>query len=171
VRQNRVKERVKVAFPGKRAIYRYAQDDLLLHDPRAGHPFHCRARHRVLPLQDFSRDEYPGHHEPYCGRSSPDDRQFPEGRRGDLGFVLNTNSYGDLTDPEKSFAVFAQLQRYSNAFVDLGVFDQDGIHVSTRDPTRLVASITGRRNGSAMSCRRDTTSATFSLGLGGFLTL
>jgi len=34
--------------------------------------------------------------------------------------------------------VFTQLQRYSNAFVDLGVFDQDGIHVMYQGPYRLV---------------------------------
>jgi len=71
-----------------------------------------------------------------------DHRQMIDGflreRRGDLGFILNTSSYGDLTDPEKFYAQFAQLQRYSNAFVDLGVFDQDGIHVMYQGPYRLV---------------------------------
>ena len=63
---------------------------------------------------------------------------FLRERRGDLEFILNTNSYRDLTDPEKFFAVFTQLHRYSNAFVDLGVFDQDGIHVMYQGPYRLV---------------------------------
>jgi two-component system NtrC family sensor kinase len=63
---------------------------------------------------------------------------FLKERRGDLAFILNTNSYGDLTDPEKFYALFTQLQRYSNAFVDLGVFDQDGIHVMYQGPYRLV---------------------------------
>ena len=71
-----------------------------------------------------------------------DHRQMIDGflreRRGDLGFILNTSSYGDLTDPEKFYTQFAQLQRYSNAFVDLGVFDQDGIHVMYQGPYRLV---------------------------------
>jgi two-component system, NtrC family, sensor kinase len=71
-----------------------------------------------------------------------DHRQMIDGflkeRRGDLGYILNTNSYGDLTDPEKFYAVFTQLQRYSNAFVDLGVFDQEGIHVMYQGPYRLV---------------------------------
>ena len=71
-----------------------------------------------------------------------DHRQMIDGflreRRGDLGFILNTNSYGDLTDPEKFYALFTQLQRYSNAFVDLGVFDPDGIHVMYQGPYRLV---------------------------------
>ena len=71
-----------------------------------------------------------------------DHRQMIDGflkeRRGDLGFILNTNSYVDLTEPERFYALFAQLQRYSNAFVDLGVFDQDGIHVMYQGPYRLV---------------------------------
>jgi two-component system NtrC family sensor kinase len=71
-----------------------------------------------------------------------DHRQMIDGflreRRGDLAFILNTNTYGDLTDPEKFYVLFMQLQRYSNAFVDLGVFDQDGIHVMYQGPYRLV---------------------------------
>jgi two-component system NtrC family sensor kinase len=63
---------------------------------------------------------------------------FLKERRGDLGFIINTNSYEDLTDPEKFYKVFTQLQRYSNAFVDLGVFDQEGIHVMYQGPYRLV---------------------------------
>jgi two-component system NtrC family sensor kinase len=63
---------------------------------------------------------------------------FLKERRGDLGFIINTNSYEDLTDPEKVYKVFTQLQRYSNAFVDLGVFDQEGIHVMYQGPYRLV---------------------------------
>lgn len=71
-----------------------------------------------------------------------DHRQMIDGflreRRGDLAFILNTNSYADLTDPERFYNLFTQLQRYSNAFVDLGVFDQDGIHVMYQGPYRLV---------------------------------
>jgi two-component system, NtrC family, sensor kinase len=63
---------------------------------------------------------------------------FLRERRGDLGYILNTNSYENLTDPEKSYTLFTQLQRYSNAFVDLGVFDQEGIHVMYQGPYRLV---------------------------------
>ena len=63
---------------------------------------------------------------------------FLRERRGDLEFILHTNSYRDLTDPEKFFAIFTELQRNSNAFVDLGVFDQEGIHVMYQGPYRLV---------------------------------
>jgi two-component system NtrC family sensor kinase len=63
---------------------------------------------------------------------------FLRERRGDLEFVLNSYSYQDLTDPQKFYHVFTQLQRYSNAFIDLGVFDQEGIHVMYQGPYRLV---------------------------------
>jgi two-component system NtrC family sensor kinase len=63
---------------------------------------------------------------------------FLRERRGDLGFILNNNTYGELTDPERFYGIFTQLQRYSNAFVDLGVFDQEGIHVMYQGPYRLV---------------------------------
>ena len=63
---------------------------------------------------------------------------FLRERRGDLGYILNTNTYGEVTEPERFYRVFTQLQRYSNAFVDLGVFDQDGIHVMYQGPYRLV---------------------------------
>ena len=63
---------------------------------------------------------------------------FLRERRGDLEFILHTNSYRDLTDPEKFLAAFTELQRNSNAFVDLGVFDQEGIHVMYQGPYRLV---------------------------------
>jgi two-component system NtrC family sensor kinase len=63
---------------------------------------------------------------------------FLRERRRDLGFILDTNTYESLTDPEKFYAVFTQLQRNSNAFVDLGVFDQEGIHVMYQGPYRLV---------------------------------
>ncbi len=71
-----------------------------------------------------------------------DHRQMIDGflreRRGDLEFILRTNSYRDLTEPEKFLTVFTELQRNSNAFVDLGVFDQEGIHVMYQGPYRLV---------------------------------
>jgi two-component system NtrC family sensor kinase len=63
---------------------------------------------------------------------------FLRERRRDLGFILDTNTYESLTDPEKFYAVFTQLQRISSAFVDLGVFDQEGIHVMYQGPYRLV---------------------------------
>ena len=69
---------------------------------------------------------------------------FLRERRANLEFVLNSYSYADLTDPEKFYHVFTQLQRYSNAFLDLGVFDQEGIHVMYQGPYRLVGRDYGK---------------------------
>jgi len=63
---------------------------------------------------------------------------FLRERRGDIDLIVNTHSYEELTDPESSYKVFTQLQRHSSAFVDLGVFDQEGVHVMYQGPYRLV---------------------------------
>ena len=63
---------------------------------------------------------------------------FLRERRANLEFVINSYSYADLTEPEKFYDVFTQLQRSSNAFLDLGIFDQEGIHVMYQGPYRLV---------------------------------
>jgi len=138
VRQNRAKERVKVAFPEKD---QYTGMRRMI--------FFCMILVPVIPFIAVLGIGY-YHFKTSLETSTlatmnrivEDHRQmidsFLRERRGDLGFILNTNSYGDLTEPEKFYAVFAQLQRYSNAFVDLGVFDQDGIHVMYQGPYRLV---------------------------------
>lgn len=58
-------------------------------------------------------------------------------RRSDLGFVLNTHSYESLGNPETVKAALALLQQSSNAFVDLGVFDETGMHVAYQGPFEL----------------------------------
>lgn len=65
-------------------------------------------------------------------------------RRANLEFVLNAYSYKDLTEPEKFYQVFKLLQRSSNAFLDLGVFDEQGIHVMYQGPYRLVGRDYGK---------------------------
>jgi len=138
LRPNRAKERVKVAFPEKD---QYTGMRRMI--------FFCMILVPVIPFIAVLGIGY-YHFKASIETSTlatmnrivEDHRQmidtFLRERRGDLGFILNTNSYGDLTDPEKFYRVFTQLQRYSNAFVDLGVFDQDGIHVMYQGPYRLV---------------------------------
>jgi len=65
-------------------------------------------------------------------------------RRANLEFVVNSYSYADLAEPEKFYHVFTQLQRSSNAFLDLGLFDQEGIHVMYQGPYRLVGRDYGK---------------------------
>jgi two-component system, NtrC family, sensor kinase len=69
---------------------------------------------------------------------------FLRERRNNLEFVLNSYGYEDLTDPRQFSHVFTQLQRYSNAFLDLGVFDQEGIHVIYEGPFLLAGRDYGK---------------------------
>jgi two-component system NtrC family sensor kinase len=69
---------------------------------------------------------------------------FLRERRANLEFVVNSYSYADLTEPEKFYHVFTQLQRASNAFLDLGLFDQEGIHVMYQGPYRLAGRDYGK---------------------------
>ena len=71
---------------------------------------------------------------------------FLRERRANLEFVLNSYSYTDLTEPEKFYHVYTQLQRSSNAFLDLGLFDQEGIHVMYQGPYRLVGRDYGKED-------------------------
>jgi two-component system NtrC family sensor kinase len=138
VRQNPSKERVKVAFPEKDQYTGMRRMIFLCMILVPVIPFiavlaigyyHFKTSLETSTLATMNRVV-----EDHCQMIDG----FLKERRGDLGFILNTNSYGDLTDPEKFYAVFRQLQLYSNAFVDLGVFDQDGIHVMYQGPYRLV---------------------------------
>ena len=71
---------------------------------------------------------------------------FLRERRANLEFVLNSYSYTDLTEPEKFYHLYTQLQRSSNAFLDLGLFDQEGIHVMYQGPYRLVGRDYGKED-------------------------
>jgi two-component system NtrC family sensor kinase len=70
-----------------------------------------------------------------------DHRQMIEGflreRQADLKFVLNSYSYRHLINGDQLDRVFAHLQSQSEAFVDLGVFDEKGIHVAYHGPYEL----------------------------------
>jgi two-component system NtrC family sensor kinase len=59
-------------------------------------------------------------------------------RKANLAFVLASHTYNELADPETLYKVFARLQKESPAFVDLGVFNEEGIHVAYQGPYRLV---------------------------------
>lgn len=58
-------------------------------------------------------------------------------RTADLEFILNAYSYDELSRPEYLGAVFKNLKARSAAFVDLGVFDQEGNHVAYEGPYEL----------------------------------
>lgn len=63
---------------------------------------------------------------------------FLSERRADLEFVLHAYDFNDLADPVILGHTFKRLKRESSTFIDLGVFNKDGIHVSYQGPYRLV---------------------------------
>ena len=63
---------------------------------------------------------------------------FLRERKADLEFVLHSFRFEQLADPQELYKVFTHLQEKSVAFVDLGIFNDEGIHVAYHGPYRLV---------------------------------
>ncbi|MBN2126259.1 MAG: two-component sensor histidine kinase [Deltaproteobacteria bacterium] len=63
---------------------------------------------------------------------------FLQERKANLEFILHSYEYEDLADPQILYNIFVQLQKESNAFVDLGVFNEEGIHVTYQGPYKLI---------------------------------
>jgi two-component system, NtrC family, sensor kinase len=66
---------------------------------------------------------------------------FLQERKADLEFILHSYTFEYLSQHENLLKVFERLQLKSNTFVDLGVFDQDGVHVSYQGPYKLTGRI------------------------------
>ena len=66
---------------------------------------------------------------------------FLRERKHDLEFILNSYTFEDLRRSENLDTVFDHLQRGSQAFVDLGVFNEAGVHVAYHGPYRLVGKV------------------------------
>ncbi|MBU1171392.1 MAG: two-component sensor histidine kinase [Proteobacteria bacterium] len=62
---------------------------------------------------------------------------FLEERKGDLAFIARSYTFEDLSQKDVLEHVFQTLQNKSHAFVDLGVFDENGVHVSYQGPFKL----------------------------------
>ena len=63
---------------------------------------------------------------------------FLTNRKANLEFVLNSHSFEELADPEDLHQILLNLQKESSTFVDLGLFDQEGIHLNYQGPYKLV---------------------------------
>ena len=78
-------------------------------------------------------------------RIAGDHRQMIESflleRKNDLELIVNTASFAELVRPERLSSVFLQLQRTSSAFVDLGIFDDTGVHVAYHGPYDLTGKL------------------------------
>jgi len=69
---------------------------------------------------------------------------FLRERTANLEFVIHSNSFQDLVDPEHLYTIFLNLQKESSAFIDLGVFNEEGTHVAYHGPFKLVGRDYGR---------------------------
>ena len=58
-------------------------------------------------------------------------------RKADLEFILNDRSFEELRRPQDLARMFENLKKESQAFVDLGIFDENGLHVAYQGPFRL----------------------------------
>ncbi len=66
---------------------------------------------------------------------------FLSERKADLAFILRSYTFKDISDSKKLNTVFERLQEKSNTFVDLGVFNEAGIHVAYHGPYKLTGKI------------------------------
>ena len=63
---------------------------------------------------------------------------FLKERKADLEFVLHAYNFDQLSDPVILDKIFKKLNKKSSAFVDLGVFNNEGRHVAYNGPFQLV---------------------------------
>ena len=63
---------------------------------------------------------------------------FLKERKSDLEWVAESYTFDNLADPVYLYEVLNLLQNKSAAFVDLGVFNEEGIHVGYQGPYKLV---------------------------------
>ncbi len=66
---------------------------------------------------------------------------FLRERRTNLEFIINTHAFEDLNTSRSIEFVYHNLRTISNAFVDLGVFDEDGLHVAYHGPYQLEGKV------------------------------
>jgi two-component system NtrC family sensor kinase len=62
-------------------------------------------------------------------------------RKTDLQFVADSFGFDDLTRPALLQEVFRNLQKKSVAFVDLGIFDESGVHIAYSGPYELTGKV------------------------------
>jgi two-component system NtrC family sensor kinase len=71
---------------------------------------------------------------------------FLSERKANLEFILHSYKFEELAEPQKLYDVFGRLQKESSTFVDLGVFNEEGIHVNYQGPYRLVGRDYGQES-------------------------
>ena len=71
---------------------------------------------------------------------------FLSERKANLEFVLNSYIFSELANQKELGSILRRLQVESSAFVDLGIFDGNGIHVSYQGPYSLSGRDYGKEN-------------------------
>lgn len=66
---------------------------------------------------------------------------FLEERKANLEFILHSYTFEELSQPENLHEIFIRLQKQSNAFVDMGVFNKEGVHAAYEGPYKLTGKI------------------------------
>ncbi len=54
-----------------------------------------------------------------------------------IEFIINSYTFTELSEPETLRIVFGRLQKVSDAFTDLGIFNTEGMHVTYQGPYQL----------------------------------
>lgn len=65
-------------------------------------------------------------------------------RKSNLDFIIQSYTFESLTEPSKLQSVTSNLQKESPAFIDLGIFNEEGIHAAYLGPYKLVGRDYGR---------------------------
>lgn len=66
---------------------------------------------------------------------------FLDERKADLEFIIQSYSYDYLSRPDNLRIIFGQLKRVSNAFVDLGILSEAGVHLAYQGPYALTGKV------------------------------
>jgi two-component system NtrC family sensor kinase len=62
-------------------------------------------------------------------------------RKEDLRFIQNACTFEELSQPAELKRIFQFLQQKSDTFVDLGIFNADGLHLAYEGPFRLAGKV------------------------------
>jgi len=66
---------------------------------------------------------------------------FLKEREADLKFIVDSYTFQEIKQTEELRGIFERLQDKSNAFADLGVFNEAGVHVMYHGPFKLTGKI------------------------------
>ena len=66
---------------------------------------------------------------------------FLKEREADLKFIVDSYTFQEIKQTEELHGIFERLQDKSNAFADLGVFNEAGVHVMYHGPFKLTGKI------------------------------